>query len=136
MPARPLDAALIDRARALAQTTHLSAEAIAARVGLSASSVRRLSRTQGWARPQMPDRARMLERLWLGAERQLATLEADAGGGRDLGALVKVLRDLVALDEGAAAAPAPPPDAAALREKIAARLVRLHGLQNGAPAAT
>ena len=133
MPARSLDAALIDQARALAQTTRLSAQAIAARSGLSASSVRRLARSQGW---RGPGRAQMLERLWRGAERQLAILEADAGGGRDLGALVKVLRDLVALEEDAAPAPAPPADAAALREKIAARLARMHGLQIGAPAAT
>ena len=81
-----------------------------------------------------PGRRALIARLWTSAGQHLAGLEAqieagDTGSiGRDLASLAKVLRDLAALDAGAAeAAPAvAPPDAAALREKIRARLLRLH----------
>ena len=81
-----------------------------------------------------PGRGALIARLWTSAGQHLAGLEAqiqagDTGSiGRDLASLAKVLRDLAALDAGAAEASpaAAPPDAAALREKIRARLLRLH----------
>lgn len=137
---RPCGRAALDAARALFEGGDTPVAEIARRVQLSATSVARYAKVEGWRRPSsaltppVDPAARLTDRLWAALEQRIALVEKDPGAtpARDYVALSHALRDLIAL-AGARAAAAPGQsvepgeecDAEALRAELLARLERI-----------
>ena len=138
MPRNPAAPEQISRARALAETSLLSFRDIALETGLSATILAKHARLDGWQRPgRAPPRHLLTARLWLVADQQLASIEAQLKDGaanaalRDLAVLAKVMRDLAAFEGEAGSQALPPPvkTEAEIRDTIWQRILRLRALE-------
>ena len=117
-------------ARALFETEWTSLNEIARQSGLSTRSLGRYAEAEGWQRPGHGRTVDMRGRLRQQAEKLLALIENNESAPvqerlRDIAALAKILRDIIALDLEPAASEATLPDAVALRAQLKARLADL-----------
>ncbi|MFC3691996.1 hypothetical protein [Chenggangzhangella methanolivorans] len=97
----------VAEARRLYESSALSIEAIATRVGVGRTSVRRLAEKGGWRRPAAAQaRKRLVGAIREKAEKEIVAAEAALAGGGDAGpaartlaSLVRTLRELARYDE-------------------------------------
>lgn len=138
----------IAEARRLIETTSLTQADIAQRVGVSRQALCRMVAREGWGRPAV-DRLETVRRLRLRVDERLAAIEpllAKSGGSgldeaeraaKTLGALVRTLKDLAALDRDETRAGGRedenggPVDVDALRDELARRLARMRAEDEG-----
>ena len=138
MPQKSTHPDVVARARALAETSLLSFRAIALETGVSATTLAKHARQDAWQRPgRAPPRHLLTTRLWLVADQQLASIEAQLKDGasnaalRDLSVLAKVMRDLAAFEGEAGTQPPPAPAKtdAEIRDTIWQRILQLRALE-------